>query len=130
MELFEGSPLVAVVEVSRKETQEFLVGGRPGVVDVQFPTQLDEEVVKGSGDITTWGESRAFLKHFCRGASHPTTQGGLSNDCFSESSQSTRISPRAKLQVVINWPRLMATSTFAGNGNRGSGSTLRRSTAV
>ena len=85
---------------------------------------------RGSGDITTWGADRAFLKHFCRGVSHPTTQGGLSNDCFSESSQSTRISPRAKLQVVINWPRLMATSTFAGNGNRGSGSTLRRSTAV
>jgi len=45
MELFEGSPLVAVVEVSRKETQKFTVGGGPGVVDVQFPTQLDEEVV-------------------------------------------------------------------------------------
>ena len=46
VELLECSPLVTVVEVSRKETQQLLVGGRPGVVDVQFPTQLDEEVVK------------------------------------------------------------------------------------
>ena len=41
--------LVAVVEVSRKETQTFFVGGRPGVVGVQFPTQLDEEVVNEAG---------------------------------------------------------------------------------
>ena len=38
VELLECSPLVTVVEVSRKETQEFLVGRRAGVVDVQFPT--------------------------------------------------------------------------------------------
>ena len=49
VELLEYSPLVAVVEVSRKETQEFVVGGRPGVVDVQFATQLDEEVVNETG---------------------------------------------------------------------------------
>ena len=49
VELLECSPLVAVVEVSRKETQQLLVGGRPGVVDVQFPTQLDEEVVNEAG---------------------------------------------------------------------------------
>ena len=49
VELLECSPLVAAVEVSRKETQGFLVGGRPGVIDVQFPTQSDEEAVIEAG---------------------------------------------------------------------------------
>ena len=130
--IMKGDNMTIKKEVS--ETREAAFRANPCIpFSLPLSSGSTTRGVVGRTRICAWNHNGFPIhrRHFCRGVSQPTTQGGLVNDCFSDSSHMMRtISPRTRLEIAKNWPHLVATSTFVGNVNRGSGSIVRKSSVV